>query len=35
MGLRADTPWLRLALASLLIALGSAGARADELGRRF
>lgn len=31
MGLRADTPWLRLALASLLIASGSAGARADEL----
>jgi lipid A 3-O-deacylase PagL len=31
MGLRADTPWLRLVLASLLIALGSAGARADEL----
>ena len=31
MGLRADTPWLRLALASLLLALGPAAARADEI----
>jgi len=31
MGLRADTPGLSLALASLLIALGAAHARADEL----
>lgn len=31
MGLRADTPWLRFALAALLIALGPAAARADEV----
>jgi hypothetical protein len=31
MGLRADTPWLRFVLAALLLTVGPAAARADEV----